>query len=182
VREYRTPGSVRGRAGNWPSYLDFFYGRGAMAKIGLVYLSDGPYLFYNVESAVGPGAVNRRSDVLLVQYFLREIFKLHSDFIASRFPDGQLRVDGAAGTQTFAAIRHFQMVVARRLGMLVAQDGRVDPPVGQKAAGSLSQTIYTILRMNAGFKAVRPQDWSKVSRASDCPGELRPSIIEPRWA
>jgi hypothetical protein len=46
-----------------------------MARISMVQSNEGPFNFYNVDAAVGPGAPNGRTDVLLVQYFLREVFK-----------------------------------------------------------------------------------------------------------
>jgi peptidoglycan hydrolase-like protein with peptidoglycan-binding domain len=154
-----------------------------MARVSLTQFNDAggaPRNFYNVDTAVGQGCPNRRDDVLLVQYFLRESFKGVSDFKKDPFPGGVLAVDGRAGPQTFAAIRHFQKV-SKAKGFSSAQDGRVDPPVGEKFHGSISQTQYTILTMNVAFKKARPQDWPRVSKASDCPGELRPRLIEPTF-
>lgn len=137
-------------------------------------------LYYDVNFAVGPGATNKRDDVLLVQYFLRECFLKHSSFKTNPFPKGVVAVDGIAGQQTFAAILHFQKAAKAR-GSPVALDGRVDPPVGEKATGSISQTQYTILLLNSAFKQCRPQDWSHVSQAGDCPSDLRPLLREPTW-
>src|SRR5262249_563233 len=139
-----------------------------MAKIGLVQTNDGPRNFYSVEAAVGPGAQNGKTDVLLVQYFLREIFRGVPEFKTDPFPAGELAVDGLAGRQTFAAIQHFQKVTRKKFGS-GAQDGRVDPPVGEKFFGSISQAQYTILNMNIAFKRARPQDFPGVSAARDCP-------------
>ena len=152
-----------------------------MARVSLVQWDDGqPRNFYNVNTAVGKGAPNRRDDVLLVQYFLREIFKGVSAFKGDPFPGGALAVDGRSGPQTVAAIRHFQKVAQKRK-IATAQDGRVDPPVGERFYGSISQTQYTIVTMNAAFKKARPQNWPRVSKASDCPGELRPRLREPKF-
>jgi len=46
-----------------------------MARVSMITVSVGSRLFYNVDAAVGAGCPNRRDDVLLVQYFLREFFK-----------------------------------------------------------------------------------------------------------
>ncbi len=152
-----------------------------MARVSLVQFDDGQARnFYNVHAAVGPGAPNGRNDVLLVQYFLREIFKGVPEFQSDPFPGGELTVDGIPSPKTFAAIRHFQKVSREKFGQ-GAQDGRVDPPVGEKVIGSISHAQYTILFMNIAFKKARPQDWPRVSQASDCPGELRPRLREPKF-
>ena len=109
---------------------------------------------------------------------MRESFKGVPSFKRDPFPGGVPAVDGRAGPQTFAAIRHFQKV-AKTAGLTSVQDGRVDPPVGDNPRGSISQTQYTIISMNLGFKKARPQEWPRVSKAPDCPGELRPRLFEP---
>ena len=152
-----------------------------MARVSLIQFNLGPSgIFYNVDTSVGPGRPNRRDDVLLVQYFMRESFKGVPSFKKDPFPGGVLAVHGRAGPQTFAAIRHFQKM-AKKTGLTSAQDGRVDPPVGEKLRGSISQTQYTITSMNLGFKKARSRDWPNVSKASDCPGELRPRLLEPAF-
>lgn len=140
--------------------------------------TQGPRLFYNVDKAVGPGAPNLRPDVLLVQYFLREIFKKTTT--VGPFPGGEVSVDGNPGPQTFSAIVHFQKEL-RKQGTPVAVDGRVDPVLDERVAGSISGTHYTILFLNLGYKDRRPQDWPHVSRAHDCPGELRPVLRVPEF-
>ncbi len=152
-----------------------------MARISLVQLSTfGPRNFYNVNKAVGAGCPNQRTDVLLTQYFLQQIFKHVPDFQTDPYPGGVVVIDGIAGPQTFSAILHFQKVAKKR-GWITSQDGRVDPPVGEQSFGSISHTQYTILSMNSAFKKGRPQDWPRVSRASDCPGELRQPLREPKF-
>src|SRR5262245_22639083 len=153
-----------------------------MARVSLVQTAtQGPKNFYNVDAAVGPGAPNRRDDVLLVQYMLRENFKILNTFGRDPFPGGSVAVDGAAGPQTFAAILHYQNTL-KKGGSSIATDGRVDPPVGDKTVGSTSNTQYTILFLNLGFKTARPQDWPRLSQAVDCPAEIRPQLREPTFA
>jgi hypothetical protein len=151
-----------------------------MAKIGLIQDGNGCHNFYSVTAGVGPGKPNRREDTLLVQYFLHEIFKKHQVFNSNPFPSGTVAVDGIAGPQTFAAIKHFQTVLKSR-GRSITQDGRVDPPVGEQAFGSITNSQYTIVWLNVGFQQARPQDWPHVSQASDCPGELRLVLREPKF-
>ena len=111
---------------------------------------------------------------------MRESFKGVPSFKRAPFAGGVLAVDGRAGPQIFAAIRHFQKV-AKTEGLTSVQDGRVDPPVGDNPRGSISQTQYTIISMNLGFKKALPQEWPRVSKAPDCPGELRPRLLEPTF-
>jgi hypothetical protein len=148
-----------------------------MAKVVLIRTSSGPRLLYGVDGAVGPGGPNQKSDVLLVQYFLREIFKGTDQFKQSPFP-GVLAVDGIAGQQTFAAILHFQRVMKKQ-GSTITTDGRVDRIEGEHVRGSISGTQYTIIFLNFGYHKARPADWPRVSKAGDCPGELRPLLSEP---
>lgn len=150
-----------------------------MARIGVFQYQGKACLYYNIHAAVGPGAPNRRDDVLLVQYLLRECFKSKS-FVANPFPGGVVSVDGAAGQQTFAAIRHFQ-AVGKAKGYNLAQDGRVDVPATDTQVASISGTSYTILNLNNHFGYLRRQNWGQVSRAADCPAELRVPLQEPTW-
>jgi hypothetical protein len=132
---------------------------------------------YTVDAAVGPGCPNGRHDVLLVQYFLRESFKGFFAFQQDPFP-GVVPVDGAAGAQTLAAILHFQRV-AKKHGKNIATDGRVDPQVADHSCGTISGTQYTMIYMNMTYQDARPADWPRVSKAGDCPGELRTPLKEP---
>jgi hypothetical protein len=150
-----------------------------MAKISLLQTSAGARLFYGVEAAVGPGAPNQRTDVFLVQYFLRESFKGTDKFKQDPFPE-VLAVDGLAGRQTFAAILHFQRVMKKK-GSTITTEGRVDAVVGEHVRGSISGTQYTIIFLNFGYASARPSDWPRVSRAGDCPAELRPLLAEPEF-
>lgn len=128
---------------------------------------------------MGPGASNLRDDVLLVQYFLREIFKNTPKFQQEPFA-GEVKVDGVPTPNFFAAIRHFQMV-EKKDGKLIATDGVIDAPKEEFPRGAISGTQYTILFMNNRFRSARPQDWPRVSQATDCPTEIRASLREPRF-
>ena len=151
-----------------------------MARISIVQCGDGPKLFYNVHATVGPGATNRRDDVLLVQYFIREIFRGLPSFKSDPFQGGTLAVDGVAGKQTFAAILHVQMV-QKKLGANIPIDGRIDPPTNEQLLSTVMHNQYTIIYLNKGFKRARVNDWPRVSQASDCPAELRQWISEPEF-
>ncbi|HEY2416188.1 MAG TPA: hypothetical protein VGI40_28365 [Pirellulaceae bacterium] len=151
-----------------------------MARVSLVQTTQGPRNFYNVDGTVGPGGLNRRDDVLLVQYFLNAAFD-SSVFSDSQPPDGDLDIDGRPGPKTFSAILHFQTVM-RKKGHAIATDGRVDPPTGEEIRGSISNTQYTIIYLNLAYAFDRPDDWPAVSEASDCPAELKTLLKEPKFA
>ena len=150
-----------------------------MATVSLLQFADQRALIYNINSAVGPGAPNRRDDVFLVQYFLREAFK---GLLAFQQEPGVVSVDGIAGSQTFAAILHFQKVTKKLgTGQAISTDGRVDPPVGEQTLGSILHTKYTIIFLNQAYQRARPGDYPHVSLAADCPNEIRPFLKEPNF-
>ncbi len=147
-----------------------------MARVSLVQTSQGPRNFYNVDGPVGPGGLNKREDVLLVQYFLNVAFETPR-FADSPF-EGDMKNDGVPDRTTFAAILHFQKVMKSK-GSTISTDGRVDPPSGEQIRGSISNTQYTILFLNLAYAKDRPEDWPAVSEATDCPQELRVPLKEP---
>ena len=149
-----------------------------MARVSLVQTSQGPRNFYNVDGPVGPGGLNKREDVLLVQYFLNAAFETPK-FADSPFT-GDMKNDGVPDQTTFAAILHFQTVMKRK-GSTIATDGRVDPPTGEQIRGSISNTQYTILFLNLAYALDRPDDWPAVSEATDCPPDLRIPLREPKF-
>ena len=146
--------------------------------MAFVELSAEPKLrfFYNVHAAVGPGAPNRRDDVLLVQHLLRQIYSRPVSFAPPLVPlaGPPLVVDGMAGPVTFQWIVHFQKEGKAR-GNNIATDGRVDRARG--FVGSLSGTQYTILFMNNAFRTARP-DVDHLWLAADCPPPLANGLIE----
>src|SRR5262245_13127898 len=96
--------------------------------------------FYNPDDAVGPNCPNRRSDVMLVQFFLRQIFS-HPKRAASRPAGEPIKISGTFDAATAAWIRHHQGVVAKRHSVLV--DGRVDRARGEQfTKSSVSRTHY----------------------------------------
>lgn len=142
--------------------------------IGLAQTQDGQRCYYAIGHAVGPGGRNQRTDVLLVQYFLREIFARDEFFRQKPFMAGPLAVDGWIGPQTCKAILHFQTVLKSN-GRSIVTDGRVDSAHDI----SIFKVTPTIYWMNVYYKENRPGDWPRVSQATDCPDELRALLREP---
>jgi hypothetical protein len=133
---------------------------------------------YNVTAAVGPGAANRRDDVLLVQYFLGSIYANSTLFQPPRQPpDGDwIKVDGSAGTQTFQWIKYFQ-TETKRIGFTIWPDGRIDACPKPNAQTPIHHARYTISIMNGAFATARPDvDMTELENAIDIPQELASAI------
>jgi hypothetical protein len=150
-----------------------------MPKADLIHLRAGPRLYYNVDSAVGRGGLNKREDVLLVQFFLQVAFDETSVFQKDPFP-GDLEVTGTPDQDTMDAILHFQTVLKKN-GSHIFTDGRVDTVVGEHFRGGAANNQYTIIFLNEAYSNARPGQLAGIAKAGDCPGELRPLLIEPTF-
>jgi len=112
------------------------------------------------ETSVGAGGNNkRRSDVQLVQFFLRQFYKSHPQLFAklpkTSKPDGFVKIDGSFGPQTQGAISTFQ-THERSQGLPIATDGLVDVPRG--VISSISQTVYTIIVLNSLYNFLEARE------------------------
>jgi hypothetical protein len=127
--------------------------------------------FYNLDQTVGPGAPNQRSDVLLVQYFLRELFN-HPDLRADK-PPGDVPVDGLFGPVTAIWIGCYQKQLKAK-GFSVVTDGRVDPARGELMFSkvAISHERYTIWHMNVSFRKRYPQAHDHLETAPGVPRDL----------
>ena len=135
-------------------------------------------LAYTVEQAVGTGCANARADVLLVQHLLALAWTETPKSKGFR-PPGEtkpLNVDGVFGPTTGRFIKFFQEEAKRR-GANCAQDGRVDPVVSGKPAGTITGTFYTILALNAARYSRQPGNMNDISRDPAFPVELRKHFI-----
>src|SRR5262245_15444992 len=108
-------------------------------------------MFYNVSEAVGPGARNRRDDVLLVQFLLKRYYK----YFGAYRPAGDLPVDGLFGPTTYRWIRAFQQELngGSDRGSVYA-NGVVSRALSER--GELSRKYYTILFLNAFVRLNEP--------------------------
>jgi hypothetical protein len=113
---------------------------------------------YSIDHSVGPGAANKREDVLLVQHLLRLAWQTVPASQGFRPPGEKepLKADGIHGPTTQRFIKFFQEEAKRR-GAAVAQDGRIDPAITGASRSSLSQTMYTILALNSARNSRAPQ-------------------------
>ena len=123
--------------------------------------------FYNLDQAVGPRAPNQRADVLLVQFFLRELFR-QPDLLPDK-PPGDLAVDGVFGPVTAQWISQYQKQLVRK-GFGVQADNRVDPAQGELAfsKGSISHKRYTIWHMNQSYRKRLQKSHDHLESAPAC--------------
>ena len=127
--------------------------------------------FYNLDNAVGPNCPNQRTDVMLVQFFLHQIFS-HPNRAVSKPAGEKIKISGSFDPTTAAWIRHDQGVVAKRRSIRV--DGQVDRARGEQfSKSSISNTHYTIDHMNADHCALFRQEHNHLERHPLIPGELK---------
>jgi hypothetical protein len=141
--------------------------------------------FYNVTDPVGPGQPNKRSDVMLVQFFLKEI----GDFwgMLGPSPNGMglsgfdikilrtLDVNGSADQNLYEWIKWFQSISSLG-GSSAAQDGIVSPAISAYHKGTHSGVAYSIVKMNNAFNSFFPQRWEKLPSDGKVPGELKSAL------
>jgi hypothetical protein len=148
-----------------------------MAKVCL--LTSQPYReVYVNEKPVGTGCSNQRDDVQLVQLFLR-IATEDAPNSPGFKPPGQpmIEPDGIFGPTTQKYISYFQEEVDRRRNAkLLSRDGIVDPVKSGSARGSLSNTMYTILALNAAMRSRRGDSY-KIENEAKFPSELKKALF-----
>ena len=141
-----------------------------MASFDVVTTHEGRQLFYNVDSAVGVNCPNEQSDVLLVQFFLAEVFKLTRASVALAGVTSRNIAPMGIWTDSWSAyLRAFQKTAAQ-VGLSIKQDGRADPVLGGRTRGSISHMGYTILYLNL----VYPADLADLPEV--CPPGLRSKL------
>jgi hypothetical protein len=105
------------------------------------------------ETSVGMrGSNNKRSDIQLVQFFLRQFYKSHPELFVmlpkTKSPSTLITIDGDCGGQTKTGILVFQRE-RRQFGAMIAVDGLVN--VALSFVSSISRTGYTIHHLNRWF-------------------------------
>jgi hypothetical protein len=124
---------------------------------------------YTVSKEVGPGCPNHRDDVLLVQYFLREVPK--HIYCPADLKGAKVDVTGITSKTFFEQIMIFQKAALTSSGWLLATDGKVSP------IPRASKLKYHTIQLLAGiYKANRPTDFTNISVASDCPVDLAKAL------
>jgi hypothetical protein len=135
---------------------------------------------YDVDAAVGPGASNRRDDVLLVQFFLFELYSEVAE-LKKRDPFGdavrkkkrEALVDGIFGPFTAAWILDVQRFIKSK-GRTVHVDGRVDPSRSSyDKKSTITRTTYTIVHLNSAFRRRHMLQHDHLDRHPRIPAELK---------
>lgn len=133
------------------------------------YMADEESIFTLNETTVGMGGSNyKRSDVQLVQFFLRQFYKAHPELFVllpkTSKGGSTISIDGYYGGQTGKGIYYFQKHLKNN-GSTVKVDGLVD--IARGTVSSISNTIYTIHYLNGWF-----QKWvdesGNVEKHPDC--------------
>jgi hypothetical protein len=153
-----------------------------MAHIDIVHDNGVERLFYNVDAAVGKGCPNRRADVLLVQYLLKEGCKapgLAAIEEGAGFTQSVMEITGVWDYIWDGYLANYLNVLKRR-GKPIVNDRQVDPAVGGHVRFGARHMQYTILYLNGGYSTLRPADMSRISEVADCPPELRP-LLKLQW-
>lgn len=105
------------------------------------------------ETSVGKRGNNKkRSDVQLIQFFLRQFYKAHPELFIllpkTKSNSNLIIIDGDCGGQTKAGILHFQK--DRSIDAKIKVDSLVD--VAHSLISSISKTTYTIHHLNHWFQ------------------------------
>lgn len=99
------------------------------------------------------GDNKKRSDIQLVQFFLKQFYQRHPELFAllpqTKSKAATIVIDGKYGKQTEMGITFFQKYV-RKNGVPIKVDGLVN--VAHSLTGPVSNTVYTIHRLNLYFK------------------------------
>ena len=140
-------------------------------------MADKEIPFYNIAAAVGPGCPNKRTDVMLVQFFLHQIYA-HPTKARKRPAGPDIQINGQFDATTAIWVRHFQDDLKGQ-GKPVLADGRVDRARGEHFSNSsISKTLYTISFLNTGHCIRFRQDHDHLERHPLIPGELKAELFE----
>lgn len=130
-------------------------------------------IFLNVSASVGNQAANANSDdIILVQFLLRAI----AETLPATVPGGQSRrermlkvpLSGSIDPATIDGIRAWQEG-AKEMSPGTVVDGRVSSARGYLYGGAM----WTIVHMNAVFRAHFPRMWPRLQDHPSCPAPLK---------
>jgi len=142
-----------------------------VARVDLLQTPAQFHLFYNVDAAVGKNAPNRKDDVLLVQYLLKNASTLGFPQV---FQWNVLNYPLAGvWDRNWQSLLEVYTETEIGAGNKMVADGRVDRPAGGRVSGPVHHRQYTIVVLNLRYAIVRPSDYPRLAEVADCPGELR---------
>jgi hypothetical protein len=142
--------------------------------------------FYNVTKAVGPGQPNEGTDVMLVQFFLKEIGEFwgllgpapNSMGVTPLFNHKVLKpltVNGVADANLYNWIKWFQAIGSFG-GTSAAMDGIVSPAPRRNHQGTNSKSAFSIAKMNNAFWSFFPGRWDNLASDGKVPGALQTAL------
>ena len=123
--------------------------------------------FYNLDRSVGKGKPNLLLDVLLVQFFLKEVAAQSGNSIKA--PADPLAVTGVVDQTTIAWILAYQ-----KSKSWLYPDGIVDPVPERNltAQTPVHKKGYTIFELNLDFEQKQPMNFHKIWEHPRCPTPL----------
>ena len=128
--------------------------------------------FYNIDSAVGPGCPNKPTDVMLVQFFLHQIY---SHPRKTNKPAGPtIQINGRCDPVTTTWIKHFQNDLKSQSAK-IGTDGRVDHANGEQYSFSSIPTRAT--RLHSYCSHYR-RDHDYLEKHPLIPVELRAELMK----
>lgn len=133
--------------------------------------------FYNVSQAVGQGCPNQTDDVMLVQFFIRELAKDPTVGAGSR-PSSPVVVDGVYTPVLGEWILWVQKASNQKSPGSTLVDARVDPARGMAndpkfLKSSISHTQYTIVTLNASYRYRYKKSHDALEADGNVPALLR---------
>jgi hypothetical protein len=136
-------------------------------------------LTYLVDAVVGRGGVNRRDDVLLVQFFLNTLWGTKPDKQTVFGGNGPApRIDGDCGPETINAITVFQRWYWQTPDPGGFADGRVEPLPPGRMFGPLRNMPYTIIGLNANYGSeFGPDRHAMLIKEPNFPNDLKPKLF-----
>ena len=116
-------------------------------------LNDSGVFTLNDTSVGRYGENKKKTDIQLVQFFLRQFYKRHREIFVhlpqTRSGDGMIAIDGKYGRQTELGILHFQKYIQKH-GIGIKADALVS--AAHSLRGPQTDNIYTIHRLNTFFR------------------------------
>ena len=131
---------------------------------------------FDIDKNVGANALNRRPDVLLIQWMLAQWMasskepELIALIINGKAPT--VKVDGICGPKTIGAIRTLEEVNPQ-----VVKDGRVDPLNTINSKASKLQLLNELMSFAGAMKGFVPN--SRAGGGIPFPQEIVPELFRP---
>jgi hypothetical protein len=134
------------------------------------------YPFYNLDRAVGPGCPNTPTDVMLVQFFLHQIYT-HPGKASSKPAGPKIEINGRFDGTTAEWIKHFQ-AEGKAKGKAMGSDGRVSPAQGDHFAVSAAGNFYMITYLNYNHCARYRQAHNHLEQHPLIPPALKAELVK----